>query len=61
MKLSCEILRLVNLVSTFEFRLWHYDGVLSILIARFGSLRDSKILVSLEPHAADFPPLDQIN
>lgn len=60
-KLTAEILRQGKSVTTIEVRLWQNEAVQSILIASFGSQRDSKIQVSLEPQAPDFPPLDQIN
>jgi len=60
-KLTAEILRQGKSVTTIEIRLWQNEAVQSILIASFGSQRDSKINVSLEPQAPDFPSLDQIN
>jgi len=60
-KLTAEILRQGKSVTTIEIRLWQNDAVQSILIASFGSQRESKINVSLEPKAPDFPPLDQLD
>lgn len=60
-KVTAEILRQGKSVTTIEVRLWQNDAVQSILIASFGSQRESNIQVALEPQAPDFPSLDQIN
>lgn len=60
-KLTAEILRQGKSVTSIEVRLWQNDAVQSILIASFGSQRESQIHVALEPQIPDFPALDQIN
>ena len=60
-KLTAEILRQGKSVTTIEVRLWQNDAVQSILIASFGSQRESKINVRLGIQVADFPPLGQLN
>lgn len=60
-KLTAEILRQGKSVTTIEVRLWQNEAVQSILIASFGSQRDSKIQVAREPQVPDFPLLDQMS
>ncbi len=60
-KLTAEILRQGKSVTTIEVRLWQNEAVQSILIASFGSQRDSKIQVAREPQVPDFPTLDQMS
>lgn len=60
-RLTAEILRQGKSVTTIEVRLWQNDAVQSILIASFGSQRESRIQVALEPQAPDFPAIDDIH
>ncbi len=60
-KFTAEILRQGKSVTTIEVRLWQNDAVQSILIASFGSQRESMIQVDLAPQPPNFPALDQIN
>ena len=60
-KLTAEILRQGKSVTTIEVRLWQNDAVQSILIASFGSQRESRIQVALEPQAPEFPEVDNLN
>ncbi|AXQ20926.1 thioesterase family protein [Acinetobacter wuhouensis] len=59
--LTAEILREGKSVTTIEVRLWQNDAVQSILIASFGSQRESKINVPLGVQPIEFPPIDQLN
>lgn len=60
-KLTAEILRQGKSVTTLEVRLWQDDAVQSILLASFGSQRESRIQVSQEPQVPNFPEIDQLN
>ena len=60
-KLTAEILRQGKSVTTIEVRLWQNETVQSILIASFGSQRESRIQVSQEPQIPDFPEINQLN
>lgn len=60
-KLTAEILRQGKSVTTIEVRIWQDDAVQSILLASFGTLRESRIQVSNETAAPDYPPVEQLN
>lgn len=60
-KLTAEILRQGKSVTTIEVRLWQDDAVQSILVASFGSPRESRINVSQALVAPDFPAIEQMN
>ena len=60
-QLSAEILRQGKSVTTIEIRLWQNDAVQSILIASFGSQRESRIMVNQEPRIPNFPEIEQLN
>jgi len=59
-KLSAEVLRKGKSVSTLEVRLWQDDAVHTILLASFGTQRDSSIQVSQEREAPDYPSVEQL-
>ena len=54
-KLTAEVLREGKSVTTLEVRLWQADTVQSILIASFGSQRESRIHVQNLPQVPDYP------
>lgn len=54
-KLTAEILREGKSVTSLEVRLWQDDAVQSILVASFGSQRESRIHVNHLPHEPDYP------
>jgi len=54
-RLTAEILRQGKSVTTIEVRLWQDDAVQSILIASFGTQRESSIQVQQERIAPDYP------
>ena len=60
-RLSAEILRQGKSVTTVEVRLWQDDVVQSILIASFGTQRQSAILVQQERVAPEFPGPEQLS
>ncbi len=60
-KLTAEVLRQGKSVTTIEVRLWQNDAVQSILIASFGSQRESRINVPLAIPNVEFPPIEQLN
>lgn len=60
-RLTAEILRQGKSVTTIEVRLWQDDAVQSILIASFGTERETHIKVSNEKTAPDYPAIDQLN
>ncbi|OTG63271.1 acyl-CoA thioesterase [Acinetobacter sp. ANC 3903] len=60
-RLSAEILRQGKSVTTVEVRLWQDDVVQSILIASFGTQRQSAISVQQERIAPEFPAPEQLN
>ena len=57
-RLTSEILRQGKSVTTLEVRLWQDDAVQSILVASFGTQRESSIHVHQEPVAPAFPSVD---
>lgn len=59
-KLTAEILREGKSVTTVEVRLWQQGAVQSILLASFGALRASSILVHQERPAPDYPPVESL-
>lgn len=59
-KLSAEILRQGKSVTSLEVRLWQDDAVQSILVASFGSQRESRIHVSNLPQVPDYPMAEQL-
>lgn len=59
-KLSAEILRQGKSVTTIEVRLWQDDAVQTILLASFGVLRDSSIVVHHEEPAPEYPAVEQL-
>ena len=60
-QLSAEILRQGKSVTTVEVRLWQDEAVQSILIASFGTQRESAISVQQERVAPVFPAPEQLN
>jgi acyl-CoA thioesterase len=60
-RLSAEILRQGKSVTTVEVRLWQDDAVQSILIASFGTHRQSAISVQQQRLAPEFPMPEQLN
>ncbi|SPL68868.1 thioesterase family protein [Acinetobacter stercoris] len=60
-KLTAEILRQGKSVTTIEVRLWQHDAVQSILIASFGTPRESTIEVYQERIAPDYPDVAHLN
>ncbi|BBF77402.1 thioesterase family protein [Acinetobacter ursingii] len=60
-RLTAEVLRQGKSVTTLEVRLWQHDAVQTILVASFGTLRDSNIQVHHEPTLPDYPPAEQLH
>ncbi|ANF80848.1 acyl-CoA thioesterase [Acinetobacter sp. NCu2D-2] len=60
-KLTAEILRQGKSVTTIEVRLWQDDAVQTILIASFGTHRDSSIVVKREKQAPQYPDLSELH
>jgi len=60
-RFSAEILRQGKSVTTVEVRLWQDEVVQSILIASFGTQRQSAISVRQERVAPEFPAPEQLN
>lgn len=59
-KLTAEILRQGKSVTTLEVRLWQDGAVQSILVASFGTQRDSHIHVQQQPQAPNYPLPSQL-
>ena len=59
-KLTAEILRQGKSVTTVEVRLWQDGAVQSILLASFGTQRESSIQVNQECTAPDYPSVEQL-
>ncbi len=59
-RITAEILRQGKSVTTLEVRLWQENAVQSILIASFGTDRDSSIHVRQEPVIPAYPLADQL-
>ncbi|WP_445116753.1 thioesterase family protein [Acinetobacter sp. WZC-1] len=59
-RLTAEILRQGKSVTSIEVRLWQDDAVQSILLASFGTQRDSAIEVHHEKVAPAYPGVDQL-
>lgn len=60
-RLTAEILRQGKSVTTLEVRLWQNNAVQSILVASFGSQRESSICIEQEPQISEFSTPEQIN
>lgn len=60
-RLTAEILRQGKSVTTIEVRLWQDEAVQSILIASFGTERETHIKVSNEKLAPDYPAVEQLH
>ena len=60
-QLSAEMLRQGKSVTTVEVRLWQDNAVQSILIASFGTHRQSAIVVQQERLAPEFPMPEQLS
>ena len=59
-RITAEILRQGKSVTTLEVRLWQENAVQSILIASFGTDRESSIHVRQEPVIPAYPFADQL-
>lgn len=59
-RLTAEILRQGKSVTTLEVRLWQEDAVQSILIASFGTDRESHLHVRQEPEIPAYPAADEL-
>lgn len=59
-KLSAEILRQGKSVTSIEVRLWQDGAVQSLLVASFGSARESSIDVQQHLAAPDYPQPEQL-
>ena len=59
-RLTAEILRQGKSVTTIEVRLWQDDAVQSILIASFGTHRESGISVQQQRIAPEFPAVENL-
>lgn len=59
-RLSAEVLRAGKSVTTLEVRLWQDDAVQTILLASFGTQRDSAIQVNQERAAPDYPAAGEL-
>lgn len=60
-KLTAEVLRQGKSVTSIEVRLWQDDAVQSILVASFGTGRESQLQVCNEAVAPDYPAVEQLN
>lgn len=59
-KITVEILRQGKSVTTIEARVWQDDAVMSILIASFGSERESVLSVQQQRPAPQYPSPDEL-
>jgi acyl-CoA thioesterase len=60
-KLTAEVLRQGKSVTTLEVRLWQQDAVQSIVVASFGTARESNIVVHHQPVVPDYPMPEQLD
>ncbi len=60
-KLTAEVLRQGKSVTTLEVRLWQQDEVQSIVVASFGTARESNIVVHHQPVVPDYPMPEQLD
>lgn len=59
-KVTVEVLRKGKSVTTIEARVWQDDAVMSILIASFGSERESNLNIQQQRPAPNYPSPDEL-
>ena len=59
-KLTAEVLRKGRSVTSVEVRLWQNDAVQTIMLASFGAMRESSLMVDQEKSAPELTPINDL-